>query len=190
MRSRSIAGAALTLSGIATFAGMAMPAFAADSAISTSQPQASISVSPSVVAPGGTVSVAAECRGNTPGGDAKTATFYGTTLGLPARIPMTASSTEGGVFYVSVPLPAGIMPGTYSPSVDCSNGMTGAATLTVKAATVKPNVVVPTGVPVTGDGVTSTATGGPLTAVGAGLLGVSGLAGAIAIRRRKANAAK
>jgi MYXO-CTERM domain-containing protein len=95
------------------------------------------------------------------------------------------ASTHKGVFVTGVQLPAGIMPGTYSPSIDCSNGLAGTGTLVVKAA-VTPNVVVPSGAPVTGDGVTSTAMGGPLTAVGVSLLGLSGLAGAFAIRRRRA----
>jgi hypothetical protein len=67
--------------------------------------------------------------------------------------------------------------------------MGGTATFTV--ATVKPAVVVPSGAPVTGDGITSTAVGGPLTAVGVGILGLSGVLGAVyANRRRKANASK
>jgi hypothetical protein len=61
--------------------------------------------------------------------------------------------------------------------------------LTVAAA--KPAVVVPSGAPVTGDGITSTAVGGPITAVGIGILGLSGIFGAVFVnRRRKANAAK
>jgi hypothetical protein len=180
MRAVRFAGAALTLAGTATFAGTAIPAFAAGPVIA---------VYPSVVAPGGTVAVAAECRGAKPSEDAKSATFFGTTLGLPARIPMMASKTEGGVFSVSVKLPAGIMAGTYSPSVDCDNGMSGTAMITVRSA-VKPAVVVPSGAPVTGDGITSTAVGGSLTAVGLGVLGVSSILGAFALRRRKANASK
>jgi hypothetical protein len=180
MRSIRSAGAVLMLTGTAVLAGTAMPAFAAG-------PE--ISVSPAVVAPGGSLSVAAVCRGSKPSGDAKEATFYGTTLGLAEHIPMTASKTEGGVFYVTVKLPSGILAGTYSPSVDCSNGMGGTATFTV--ATVKPAVVVPSGAPVTGDGITSTTVGGPLTAVGVGILGLSGVLGAVyANRRRKANASK
>jgi hypothetical protein len=46
-------------------------------------------------------------------------------------------------------------------------------------------VVVPSGAPVTGDGVTSTAVGGPLTAAGLGVLGLAALIGTLAIRRRK-----
>src|SRR5580658_5814786 len=131
MRSIRSAGAVLVLTGTAVIAGTAMPAFAAG-------PE--ISVSPAVVAPGGSLSVAAVCRGTKPSDDAKEATFFGTTLGLAEHIPMTASKTEGGLFYVTVKLSAGIMPGTYSPSVDCSNGMSGTATFSVAKA--KPAVVV------------------------------------------------
>jgi hypothetical protein len=185
MRSIRSAGAVLMLTGTAALAGTAAPAFAAGPGIS---------VESAVVAPGGPLSVAAECRGTKPSGDAKSATFFGTTLGLAERIPMTASKTEAGLFYLTVKLPAGILPGRYSPSVDCSNGMSGTVTFTVasaKPAVVKPAVVVPSGAPVTGDGITSTAVGGPLTAVGVGILGLSGLFGAVfAIRRRKAGATK
>jgi hypothetical protein len=180
MRSIRSAGAVLMLTGTAALAGTAAPAFAAGP---------DISVAPSVVAPGGSLSVAAVCRGSKPSDDAKEATFFGTTLGLAEHIPMTASKTEGGVFYVTVKLSSGILAGTYSPSVDCSNGMSGTATFTVAAA--KPAVVVPSGAPVTGDGITSTAVGGPITAIGIGLLGLSGVFGALFVnRRRKASAAK
>jgi hypothetical protein len=181
MRSIRSAGAVLMLTGTAALAGTAMPAFAAGPVIM---------VSPAVVAPGGSISVAAECRGTKAADDAKSATFFGTTLGLLEHMPMTASKTEAGVFSLTVKLPAGILAGTYSPSVDCSNGMSGTATFTVAKA--KPAVVVvPSGAPVTGDGITSTAVGGPITAVGIGVLGLSGIFGALFVnRRRKANAAK
>lgn len=180
MRSIRSAGAALTLAGIATFAGTAMPAFAAG-------PQ--IDVTPGVVSPGGSFSVGVVCiSGKSVGSSAM---LFGTTLGLPARIPMEAS-THKGVFVTSMRVPASTMPGTYSMSVDCSNGISGLASLVVLGKTKPiPAVVVPTGAPVTGDGVTSTAMGGPLTAVGIGILGLGGLAGAAAaVRRRRANASK
>ncbi len=180
MRSIRSAGAALTLAGIATFAGTAMPAFAAG-------PQ--IDVTPGVAAPGGSFAVGVVCiNGKSVG---TSAMLFGTTLGLPARIPMEAS-THKGVFVTTMRVPSSTMPGTYSMSVDCSNGLSGLATLVVRSATpIKPAVVTPVGVPVTGDGVTSTAMGGPLTAVGVGLLGLGGLAGAAAaVRRRRANASK
>jgi hypothetical protein len=180
MRSVRSGGAALTLAGIATIAGTAMPAFAAGP---------TVVVSPSVAVPGQSVAFAVDC-----GDHAKSATLFGATMGLSEHIPMTASKTEGGVFYASVKLPTWIKAGAYSPSVDCDNGKSGTATLWVKTATVKPAVIVPAGAPVTGDGITSTAVGGPLTAAGLGLLGVSSIIGAFALRRRgsksRANASK
>jgi hypothetical protein len=174
MRSVLSAGAALSLAGIATIAGTAMPAFASGVA----------SAYPSVTVPGGSVAISAVCvKAN--GKDAATsATLFGVTIGLSEHIPMEAS-THKGVFVAVVKLPANIKPGTYSPSVDCGNGMSGTASFTVRAAApVKPAVVVPSGAPVTGDGVTSTAVGGPLTAAGLGVLGVSSVIGAFALRRR------
>jgi MYXO-CTERM domain-containing protein len=94
-----------------------------------------------------------------------------------------ASATRKGVFVVTVRLPGNIAAGSYAPSVDCSNGISGTGTLTVHAG-----AVIPVGVPVTGDGVTSTATGGPLTAAGIGVLGLSALFGALAARRRRKSA--
>lgn len=180
MRSIRSAGAALTLAGIATFAGTAMPAFAAG-------PQ--IDVTPGVTAPGGSAAFSIVCISGKSVGTS--ATLFGTTLGLPARIPM-GPATHKGVFVTSVTVPSSTMPGTYSLSLDCSNGIAGTGTLVVRNATpVKPVVVTPVGVPVTGDGVTSTAVGGPLTAVGVGLLGLGGLAGVVAaVRRRRANGSK
>ena len=180
MRSIRSAGAAVALAGIATFAGTAMPAFAAG-------PQ--IDVTPGVVTPGGSVAVGVVCISGKSVGTS--AMLFGTTLGLPARIPMEPS-THKGVFVASVVVPMATMPGTYSMSVDCSNGISGTATVVVRRpAPIRPAVVTPVGAPVTGDGVTSTAVGGPLTAVGVGLLGLGGLAGAAAaVRRRRANASK
>src|ERR1700728_2011421 len=163
MRSVRSACAALTPARIATIAGTAMPAFAAG-------PQ--IDVYPSVAVPGQAVAFAVSCiNGKSVG---TSATLFGTTLGLSEHIPMSAS-THKGVFVTVVKLPTWIKAGAYSPSIDCGNGMSGTATLWVKTATVKPAVIVPTGAPVTGDGITSTAVGGPLTAAGLGLLGVSSI---------------
>jgi hypothetical protein len=182
MRSVRSAGAALTLAGIATIAGTAMPAFAADGPVTD--------VYPSVAVPGQSVAFGISCV-KSDGKDAATsATFFGTTLGLAEHMPMD-ESTHKGVFVTVVKLPAWIKAGAYSPSMDCDNGMSGTATLWVRAAgPVKPAVVVPSGAPVTGDGITSTAVGGPLTVAGVAVLGVSSILGAFALRRRKANAGK
>ena len=166
MRSIRSAGAALTLAGIA-FAGTAVPAFAAG-------PQ--IDVTPSIAAPGTSVTFSVVC-----GASATSATLFGTTIGLSEHIPM-GPATHKGVFVTTVRLPQSIATGNYAPSIDCSNGMAGTAALKVNS--------VPIGTPVTGDGVTATAVGGPLSVVGVGLLGLAGLAGLLAVRRRAANASK
>jgi MYXO-CTERM domain-containing protein len=167
-------GAALTLAGIATFAGAATPALA-------SGPQ--IDVTPSVAAPGAQVTFSIAC-----GPGAVSATLFGTTLGLSEQIPMQAS-THWGVFVTTVTLPLGISPGGYAPSLDCSNGVSGTGALQVNALPVQPTTpaAVPSGAPRTRGGSTSTAMGGPLSAVGAGLLGLGGLGAVVAIRRRKAH---
>jgi hypothetical protein len=183
MRPVRSASAVLTLAGVAAFAGTAMPAFAAG-------PQ--IDVYPSVAVPGQWVSFSAVCiHGKSTG---TSATLFGTTLGLPARMPMD-KSTHKGVFQLSVKVPWGTKAGAYSLSVDCDNDLSGTGTLWVrsgwvKPAVIRPAVIVPNGAPVTGDGITSTAVGGPLTAVGLGVLGVSSLLGVFALRRRKAAASK
>ncbi|HXL91069.1 MAG TPA: hypothetical protein VN969_19160 [Streptosporangiaceae bacterium] len=173
------AGAVLALAGFTTLAGVAAPAFAAGP---------TIYVSPSVAAPGSSVFISAVCVASDGKNPSTSATLFGTTLGIAEHIPMSAS-THKGVFGTMIKLPSWIKAGSYSPSVDCSNGWSGTAMLTVAAA--KPAVVVPSGAPVTGDGITSTAVGGPITAVGIGILGLSGIFGALFVnRRRKANAAK
>jgi hypothetical protein len=181
MRSVRSAGAALTLAGIATIAGTAMPAFAADG------PQ--IDVYPSVAVPGQAVAFGISCV-KSDGKDAATsATLFGATLGMSEHIPMEAA-THKGVFVTVVKLPSWIKAGTYWPSIDCNNGMSGTATVTVRVAAVKPAVIVPWGAPVTGDGITSTAVGGPLTVAGLGVLGASSIFGAFALRRRAAKASR
>ena len=168
MRFIRSAAVTLTLAGAATMAGSAGPAFAANPVID---------VSPSTATPGASVTFAITC-----GTGSTSATLFGTTLGLPEQIPMD-SATEIGEWVVTVELPADISPGDYSPSVDCDNGVSGTANLTVNPATPTP---VPTGAPLTGDGTTSSATGGPFTPAGIALLAAGGLAAvAVAIRRRR-----
>ena len=162
----------LTLAGAATLAVSAGPAFAANPVID---------VTPSVAVPGSSVTFAVFC-----GAGATSATLFGTTLGLPEQIPMD-SATEIGEWVVTVDLPADISPGDYSPSIDCDNGVSGTASLTVNPA---PGPTTPTplpsGAPLTGDGTTSSATGGPFTPAGIALLAAGGLAAcAVAVRRRR-----
>jgi hypothetical protein len=171
MRFIRSAATTLTLAGAATLAAAAVPAF--------TQPAFAqgpvIDVTPSTASPGESVTFAITCDTTT----ATSATLTGTTLGLPEHIPMDPG-THAGEFVVTVTLPTSISPGGYSPSVDCSDGTSGTASLTVNPA------AIPTGAPVTGDGTTSSATGGPFTTAGLALLAVGGLAvGAGIIRKRR-----
>jgi hypothetical protein len=178
MRFIRSAATALTLAGAATLAaGAAVPAFAAASA-PVADPV--IDVTPSVAAPGTSVTFAITC-----GSGATSATLFGTTLGLTDRIPMD-ESTHAGEFVVTVGLPKDIGPGGYSPSLDCSNGVSGTGSLMVNT-TPGPT---PSGAPLTGDGATSSSTGGPFTTAGLGLLAAGGVAVAvgIAIRKRRSGA--
>ena len=116
-------------------------------------------VTPATTTPGSSVTFYILC-----GTTAHSATLSGTTLGLPEQIPMS-SEGETGYWASTVTLPSDIQPATYTPSMDCDNGVSGTVTL----------VVTPSGAPVTGDGTTTTATGGPLTAAGAGLAALGGV---------------
>jgi hypothetical protein len=172
MRFIRSAAVTLALAGAATLAVSAGPVFAANPVID---------VSPSTATPGTSVTFAITC-----GTSSTSATLFGTTLGLREQIPMDPA-TQAGEWVVTVDLPANISPGDYSPSIDCDNNVSGTANLTVNPApsptTATPE---PTGAPLTGDGTTSSATGGPFTPAGIALLAAGGLAaGAVAIRRRR-----
>jgi hypothetical protein len=89
-----------------------------------SAPSNSVTPNPSV--PGAATTIDVRC-----GSSATSAMLYGTTMGLSSRIPMhSASGTRTGEFIVRVKLPATIVPGTYRPTIDCSNG--NSATVTVQ----------------------------------------------------------
>ena len=158
----------LTLATAATLAATAAPALAADPVINVTPPAAE---------PGTSVTFAVTC-----GASATSAALFGFTLGLSEQIPMKAS-THAGEFATTVELPASISPGNYSPSIDCSNGVSGGAALTVNPA--------PPGAPLPGNGTTSSGTGGPLRTAERWLLAVGGLAVGVAIlriRRRRTGA--
>jgi hypothetical protein len=130
------------------------------------------SVVPSSATPGSRVTFAVSCSSM----NATSATFFGQTLGLPEQIPMEAGAADGD-FVVTVTLPASIRPGVYRPDIDCSDGTSATARLTV------------TGFPAaggaqTGDGTTSTQTNNGLVAAGLGLTAVGAICGGIALRRR------
>ena len=61
----------------------------------------------------------------------RSATLFGMTLGLPQQIPMDTG--EDGVFAVTVTLPPSILPATYNPDIDCSDGSSATATVRVTA---------------------------------------------------------
>jgi len=159
-------------------AGLAAPA---PTAGASSSPSSAVDITPDPSAAGTSTTFAVNCSSQTAAGPATSAILIGTTLGLPEHIPMRAS-THSNEFVTTVVLPSSIRAATYQPDIDCSNGVTASATLTVS----------PGGAPATGDGATATTTDGPLTAAGLGLAGSGALAGlaladlALRGRRRRA----
>jgi len=132
------------------------------------------SVFPNPSTPGTSTTFTIDCStgADTP---CTSATLDGSSLGLPAQIPMQPGS-QTDMFVATVVLPTSLAPGTYSPQITCSNGISETATLTVNA--------VPGPAPETGDGTTSTATNTALTNVGLGLLGAGALVGCLMLGRR------
>jgi hypothetical protein len=129
---------------------------------------------PSTATPGSRVTFSVACASLTAGG----ATLFGSTLGLPERIPMTHQNANSD-YTISVDLPGDIAAGSYRPDIDCSDGSSAGAALTVTAF--------PSGGgAATGDGTTSTTSNGTLALCGLALIGVGALAGGFALRRRGA----
>jgi hypothetical protein len=77
----------------------------------------------------------------------------------------------------TVNLPQTIGAGSFSPTINCNNGVTQTANFEVNA--------VPGQAPATGDGSTSTVTDGKLTVAGLGLLGIAAVAGGVVLRRHR-----
>jgi hypothetical protein len=150
------AGATAALAAPVTPAAPAVPAGPAGPAGSAAVPAAS--ASPDSAQPGQPVTFDITCSAG-----ATSAILFGATLGLPEQIPMDTGA-RAGQFTATVTLPHGIAPGTYSPSVDCDNGQSAQALLTIAA--------LPSQGAQTGDGTTSTATEGTVTAGGLTLLGL------------------
>jgi hypothetical protein len=122
------------------------------------------SVIPATAVPRSRVTFAVYCASPT----ATAATLHGRTLGLTKHITMRPD-TAAGDFTASVILPGSIQPGTYHPSIECSDGTSATARLLVPAFA---------------------ATGGTpasvwLTVGGLILIGMGTVAGDIARRRRK-----
>lgn len=135
-----------------------------------------LNIFPNPSAPGTSTTFQVNCASESSSGPAQSATLAGTQLGLADQIPMQASG-QTNVFITTVVLPTTLAAGTYSPEVDCSNGVSASATLQVNA--------VPSPAPQTGDGTTSTATNSSITDVGFGLLGLGAVVGGVALRRRR-----
>jgi hypothetical protein len=168
-----LAGSAAVGLGVAAIATSG-PAFAA----TASSPGSTVaSVVPSRVTPGTRVTFAVACANP----DSSSATLVGQTLGLPEQIPM-GNGAASGDFVVTVTLPSNIVPGTYHPEIDCSDGTSTSVTLHVTQ--------LPSGGGAeTGDGTTSTTTttNTGLAVGGLVLIGVGAVAGGIALRRRSGN---
>jgi hypothetical protein len=138
MRFIRSAATALTLAVAATLAAampaLTTPAFAQGPVVS---------VTPSAATPGESVTFTITCNRPT----ASAAWLFGTTLGLPQRIPMNPT-TSPGEFAVTVNLPTSISSGVYTPSIDCSDGTARTASVTVNPPTapvidVNPSVAAP-----------------------------------------------
>ena len=163
-----LAGSAAAGFGIAAIA-TSSPALAA----TASSPGNTVaSVVPSRVTPGTRVTFAVACANP----DSSSATLFGQTLGLPEQIPMENGAASGD-FVVTVTLPNSIVPGTFHPRIDCSDGTSTSVTLHV---TQMPSG----GGAETGVGTTSTTTNTGLAVGGLVLIGVGAVAGGIALRRR------
>jgi hypothetical protein len=167
----------MAFAGIATLAAFTVPALTTP-AFATGPPV--VQVSPQVAAPGNNVNIVVVC-----GAGATSATLYGPTIGSP-QIPMTPTSPRH--FSAMVSLPTNISPGTYSPSITCNNQNNQVTNNVTTSITVNPapGPPLPIGPPLTGDGATSSVTGGPFALAGVALLGTGGLAvGAGVIRKRR-----
>lgn len=140
----------------------------------TTNPDAT--VTPNPTAPGTATTFVVTCNSLTAGGNATAATLAGTPLGLPDQIPMQQAS-QPNQFVVTVTMPQSIGPGSFSPTINCNNGVTQTVTMEVSA--------VPGSAPATGDGSTSTVTDGKLTVAGLGLLGIAAVVGGLVMRRRR-----
>jgi hypothetical protein len=135
-----------------------------------------VNVTPNPSAPGTATTFVVNCNSLTAGGSVNGATLSAVALGLPSQIPMQPGA-QPNQFVATVNLPQSIAPGSYSPVINCSNGITETVNININA--------VPGQAPATGDGTTATATDSRLTVAGLGLLGVAAVAGGLALRRRR-----
>ena len=161
--------------------GSAAPAALASSGAAGDSPSALIqnpnaTATPNPTAPGTATTFVVSCTAVTSAGTATAATLDGTTLGLPAAIPMQQGG-QPNEFVVTVTMPQSIGAGSFSPTISCNNGVTQTVNIQVNA--------VPGQAPATGDGTTSTATDAAITVAGLGLLGIAAVAAGLVLRRRR-----
>ena len=135
----------------------------------------STSVTPNPTAPGTATTFVVSCNSQTAGGNATAATLVGTPLGMSAQIPMQQGS-QPNQFVVTLNLPQTIGPGSFSPNINCNNGVTQTVNIQVNA--------VPGQAPATGDGTTSTVADSTLMVAGLGLLAAASVVGGLVLRRR------
>jgi hypothetical protein len=132
-------------------------------------------VTPNPTAPGTATTFVVSCNSLTAGGNATAATLVGTPMGLSSEIPMQQGS-QPNQFVVTVNMPQTIGAGSFSPNINCNNGVTQVVNIQVNA--------VPSQAPQTGDGTTSTATNGTLMVAGLGVLAAAAVVGGLVRRRR------
>lgn len=161
---RFVIGVAVALS-LAAVAAVA-PAYGAD---------ASISVSPSTVSPGGTVHISGSIPvKKCPASDSATVTSEA-ALFPPDGFGPSASRDSNGQFALDYTVPTSTAPGTYSVGIRCGGGNVGvSASLTVA----------PAGGPATGAGGTAASSSSVWTAIGGACLVLAGLV--LALRWRVA----
>jgi hypothetical protein len=133
------------------------------------------SVTPNPTTPGSATTFVVSCNSLTAGGNATAATLVGTPMGLPAEIPMQQGG-QPNQFVVTVNMPPTIGSGSFSPNINCNNGVTQTVNIQVNS--------VPGQAPATGDGSTSTATDSTLMVAGLGLLAAASVGGGLVLRRR------
>jgi hypothetical protein len=164
-----LSSAALAMGGLTSVTGS--PALA--SAVA-SPGNATAAVNPTHATPGSQVTFAISCASL----QASSATLFGSMLGLPDRIPMARGAADGD-FVITVTLPGTIQPGNFTPDMDCSDGSSASATLTVTALPAH-------GGAETGDGTTSTQTSTGLVLGGLALICIGAVTGGMAMRHRNA----